>query len=256
MPSVRVETSGPLAVLRLDKSRGNAIDEPFAVELRDAARALAADGAVRGVLLASAHPKLFSPGLDLVTLAEYDRPSMDRFMGVFAEAVWALYELPRPVVAAVSGHAVAGGCILALAADYRVLRRGGAQMGLNEVKVGVPLPWSVALLLRATVPPGAVAEVALLGRNFADDEALKAGLADELADPDGFEDHCLARLQEFAEKDPMALAITKIYLRAGVALQMKSQEKDRLGEWLDAWFSEGTRARIREIVAGLGKGRQ
>jgi enoyl-CoA hydratase len=255
LASVRVETTGPLAILRLDKGRGNAIDEPFATEIRDTARRLAADGSVRGVLLASANPKLFSPGLDLVTLSQYDRPSMERFMGVFAEAVWALYELPRPVVAAVNGHAVAGGCIVALTADYRVLRRGGAQMGLNEVKVGVPLPWSVALLLRATVPPGALTEVALLGRNFADDEALKAGLADELADADGFEGHCLARLEEFADKDPTSIAITKIYLRAAVAQQMKSQEKDRLGEWLDSWFSEGTRARIQEIVAGLGKGR-
>jgi enoyl-CoA hydratase/carnithine racemase len=255
LPSLRIETSGALAVLRLDKGRGNAIDEPLAVELRDAARQLATDGAVRGVLLASANPKLFSPGLDLVTLAEYDRPSMERFMGLFAEAVWALYELPRPMVAAVNGHAVAGGCILALTADYRVLRRGGAQMGLNEVKIGVPLPWSVALLLRATVPSSALAEVALLGRNFADDEALKAGLADELADADGFEGHCLARLQEFAEKDPISVAITKIYLRAAVAQQMKSQERDRMGEWLDSWFSPGTRERIAGIVAGLGKGR-
>jgi Delta3-Delta2-enoyl-CoA isomerase len=255
VPSLRIETRDSLAVLRLDKGRGNAIDEPFVVELRDAARALATDGSVRGVLLASANPKLFSPGLDLVTLVEYDRPSMERFMGVFAEAVWALYELPRPVVAAVNGHAVAGGCILALTADHRILKRGGAQMGLNEVRVGVPLPWSVAMLLRATVPPGALGEVALLGRNFADDEAVKAGLADELADADGFEGHCLARLAEFAEKDPTAVAITKIYLRAAVAQQMKSHERDRIGEWLDSWFSPATRNRIGEIVAGLGKGR-
>jgi enoyl-CoA hydratase len=253
--SVRIEKNGPLAILRLDKGRGNAIDEPFAQELRDAARQLAADGSLRGVLLASANPKLFSPGLDLVTLSAYDRPSMERFMGVFAEAVWALYELPRPVVCAVNGHAVAGGCILALTADYRILRRGGAQMGLNEVKVGVPLPWSVAVLLRSAVPAPALSQVALLGRNFADDDALKVGLADELADADGFEDHCLARLEEFAEKDPIAMAITKIYLRAGVVMQMKAQERDRIGEWLDSWFSEGTRARIKEIVAGLGKGR-
>jgi enoyl-CoA hydratase/carnithine racemase len=255
LAGVRIEKNGPLAVLRLDKGRGNAIDEPLAHELLDAARQLAKDDSLRGILLASSNPKLFSPGLDLVTLSEYDRPSMERFMGVFAEVVWALYELPKPVVCAVNGHAVAGGCILALTADYRVLRRGGFQMGLNEVKVGVPLPWSIALLLRATVAPAALGQVALLGRNFADDDALKAGLADELADGEGFEDHCLARLQEFAEKHPLAVGITKIYLRAAVAMQMKSQEKDRMGEWLDAWFSNDTRNRIRDIVAGLGKGR-
>ena len=184
MSGVRIERDGRLAVLRLDKARGNAIDEPLAEALAQAAAELAQDDGVRGVLLASAHPKLFCPGLDLVALAEYDRASMERFMGAFGVTVWALYGLAKPVVAAVSGAAVAGGCILALCADYRVLRRG-APIGLNEVKVGVPLPWSVTRLLRASVPPQALARIALLGRNFADEEALAAGLADELAQGGG-----------------------------------------------------------------------
>ena len=122
--------------------------------------------------------------LDLVALADYDRPAMERFMSSFAVTVWALYGLPKPVVAAVSGAAVAGGCILALTADHRVLRRG-APIGLNEVKVGVPLPWTVTRLLRASVEPHALGRIALLGRNFEGDEAVAVGLADELADAEG-----------------------------------------------------------------------
>jgi len=250
---VRIEKQGPLAVLRLDKARGNAIDETLVDELMAAGTTLEADPAVRGVLLASAHPKLFCPGLDLVGLLEYDRPSMQRFMGKFAALVWGFYGLRKPVVAAVSGHAIAGGCILALTADHRVLARGGVQIGLNEVRIGVPLPWSVAVLLRATVPPGALARVALLGRNFADDEALQAGLADELADATGFEDFCLKRLEEFAEKDPTGVGTTKAWLRADALREMQKEEGRLSRDWLDAWFSDATRARIREIVAGLGK---
>jgi len=250
---VRIEKQGPLAVLRLDKARGNAIDETLVDELMAAGTTLEADPAVRGVLLASAHPKLFCPGLDLVGLLEYDRPSMQRFMGKFAALVWGFYGLRKPVVAAVSGHAIAGGCILALTADHRVLARGGVQIGLNEVRIGVPLPWSVAVLLRATVPPGALARVALLGRNFADDEALQAGLADELADATGFEDFCLKRLDEFAEKDPTGVGTTKAWLRADALREMQKEEGRLSRDWLDAWFSDATRARISEIVAGLGK---
>jgi enoyl-CoA hydratase len=253
--SIRLEHAGGFVTARFDKARGNAIDEPFTQELLKVAGELGADPSVRGVLLASAHPKLFSPGLDLVTLSEYDRPAMERFMRVFAEAVWALYALPKPVVAAVSGHAVAGGCILALTADYRVLKRGGIQVGLNEVKVGVPLPWSVALLLRASVPSSALTQVALLGRNFADDDALAVGLADQLADADGFEDFCRARLEEFADKDTASIAITKGYLREAVLREMRSREKEEMAVWLDRWFSDSTRERIRQIVAGMGKGR-
>ena len=253
MTDVRVEKKGPLAILRLDKPRGNAIDEALVDEITAACVALEADPADRGILLASAHPKLFCPGLDLVGLLEYDRPSMQRFMGKFAAMVWQLYGLRKPVVAAINGHAIAGGCILALTADHRVLARGGVQVGLNEVRIGVPLPWSVAVLLRATIPPGALARVALLGRNFADDEALQAGLADELADAAGFEDFCLKRLEEFAEKEPAGVGTTKAWLRADALREMQQEEGRLSREWIDAWFAEGTRARIREIVAGLGK---
>jgi len=247
---IRRERQGPLAVLRLDKPRGNAIDEELVGELRQACADLEADDGVRGVLLASAHPKLFCPGLDLVSLVEYDRARLQRFMAAFGLMLSALYGLRKPVVAAVSGHAVAGGCILAMAADWRVLRRGGVSVGLNEVKVGVPLPLSVCALLRATVPPGALSRVTLLGRNFADEEALAAGLADELADKD-FEAACLSRLQEFAEKDPYSLAVTKTYLRADALRQMKAEDQAATAEWLDGWFSPGTQARIRATVASL-----
>jgi enoyl-CoA hydratase/carnithine racemase len=250
MSGLRIERQGRLAVLRLDKARGNAIDEPMAEALAQAAAEIAADSGLRGVLLASAHPKLFCPGLDLVVLAAYDRPAMERFLTSFAVAVWALFGLPKPVVAAVSGAAVAGGCILALTADHRVLKRG-APMGLNEVKVGVPLPWSVTRLLRATIHASALGRVALLGRNFADAEAVELGLAHEIAEPEGFEATCLARLEELADKDPLALATTKAWLREDVLAEMMAHEGRRLGAFLDGWFSEGTQERIRATVAAL-----
>jgi enoyl-CoA hydratase len=250
MGGVRIERRGPLAVLRLDKARGNAIDEPLVEALARAAAELAADDGVRGVLLASGHPKLFCPGLDLVALAEYDRASMKRFMESFALAVWGLYSLPKPVVAAVSGAAVAGGCILALTADHRVLKRG-ASIGLNEVKIGVPLPWSVTRLLRATVHAPALSRIALLGRNFTDAEAVELGLADEVAQAEGFEAACVARLEEYADKDPHALAATKAWLREGVLDEMTAHESERVGAFLDAWFSAGTQERIRATVASL-----
>jgi enoyl-CoA hydratase len=250
MSGVRLERDGRIAVLRLDKARGNAIDEPLVEALTAAAGELARDPEVQGVLLASAHPKLFCPGLDLVSLAEYDRPSMERFMSAFSVAVWALYGLPKPVVAAVSGAAVAGGCILALTADLRVLKRA-APIGLNEVKVGVPLPWTVTRLLRASVPPPALSRIALLGRNFSDQSALEAGLADEIAEASGFEALCRSRLEEFVEKDARSLAATKAWLREPVLAEMMAHEGERLSAWLDGWFSASTQERIRATVSSL-----
>lgn len=252
MGGVRVERDGDLAVLRFDKARGNAIDEPFTRALGAAVAEVEADASVRGVLLASAHPKLFCPGLDLVTLIEYDRPAMSRFFAVFLETTRALFACPKPVVAALSGHAVAGGLVIALTADHRILRRG-AQVGLNEVRVGLPLPWSVALLLQAAVAPPALSRVALLGQNFTNGEAVDLGLVHEVAEEQGFEDACRARLREFAEKDPRAFSTTKAYLREATLREMSAHDDARLSDFLDAWFSPEGQARIRETIAALAR---
>jgi len=109
----------------------------------------------------------------------------------------------------------------------------------------------VTQLLRATVPPQALSRIALLGRNFSDAAALEAGLADELADADGFEALCRSRLEEFVDKDARALAATKAWLREGVLAGMMAHESERLDAWLDGWFSPGTQERIRTTVASL-----
>lgn len=252
MSSIRIEKSGRLAVLRMDKARGNAIDEAFVGEMAAAVAEVGQDPGVRGVLLASAHPKLFCPGLDLVSLFAYDRPGMDRFMKAFSDMAMDLFALEKPMLAAISGHAVAGGCVLALTADHRILRRG-AQVGLNEVRVGVPLPWSVALLLRASVPAHALSRVALLGANFTDAEAVSLGLVHEVHEAEGFEAACLARLDEFADKDARALGLTKSYLRFSVLALMRAQEDARRGDFLDSWFSPEGRGRIRTTIEALQK---
>ena len=253
MTGLRIERDGNLELWRLDKPRGNALDEALVEALLAAGDRAARDDAVRGVLLGSAHGTLFSPGLDLVALSAYDRPAMARFVRRFAGLIVALYGFPKPLVAALAGHAVAGGCILALCADWRVLRRGGVQIGLAEGRVGVPMPWPVAVLLRAQLAPPMIARVGLLGRNFTDTEALEVGLCDELHDAAGFEELCRERLAEFAAKEAAALRLTKGYLRAATVVAMQQRDDAAAGEFLDAWFSPATQERIRAVVAGLKK---
>ncbi|HET8647935.1 MAG TPA: enoyl-CoA hydratase/isomerase family protein [Vicinamibacteria bacterium] len=252
MSTLRFDRQGALGIVRLDKGRGNAIDDALLEDLAKWAVEAARDDQLRGVLFTSAHPKLFCPGLDLVSLIERDREEMRDFMNRFATVLWGLFGLLKPVVAAINGPAVAGGCILALTADSRVAARG-ATIGLNEVKIGVPLPWSVVMLLKSTVPAGALSEVALLGRNFADEEARRVGLVDALAERDQLEQSALARLQEFAEKDALAFGATKGWMRSQAVATMKAHEAETADVWLDAWFSTATRERLRQTVDSLKK---
>ena len=250
MSTLRYERQGSLGILRLDKARGNAIDDAL---LEDMARWIVEatrDDQLRGVLLASAHPKLFCPGLDLVSLVDRDREAMRDFMNRFATVLWGLFGLLKPVVAAINGPAVAGGCILAMAADARVIARG-APIGLNEVKIGVPLPFGVARLLQDAVPPHSLAAIGLLGRNFRGEAAREAGLVHEVCSAARFQEVCLARAEEFASKDPAAFAATKRYLRAGVSETLRAADALYRDEWLDCWFGAAARRRIEEIVSEL-----
>jgi enoyl-CoA hydratase len=218
-------------------------------DLGEAFDRAAEDGAVRGVMLA-AEGKLFCPGLDLVELIELGRDDLREFLRGFNACMLELYAFPKPVVAAIHGHAIAGGCILALTADWRVLLQG-KMVGLNELQVGVPFPFGVALILREQVGSARIEEVALFGRNYRGSEAVEAGLVHEVCDENGFADRCLERLRELAGRDGHAFAVTKRYLRAATIERISRHEAGLEGDFLDGWFSRPTQERLREIVAEL-----
>ncbi len=250
MSTVQVEIKDGIGVIRLQGPRGNALSETLVSDLSAALRTVGGEPSVKAVLLASAHPKLFCPGLDLVSLSEVNRGELGAFMLQFSALLTDLFALKKPVVAAVNGAAVAGGCLLALTADWRVAKRG-AVLGLNEIKVGVPLPWSAVMLLKTAAPGFAQSAVALLGRNFEGEAAIAAGLAHEVAEPEGFDGLVTERLAEFAEKDAYAFGVTKGYLRGAAVGSMRDREVALLDEFLDGWFSVGTQSRIRKTVEAL-----
>jgi len=250
MSTVQIEIKDGVGTLRLAGPRGNAMNETLIADLSSAIRTVGGESSVKVVLLASAHPRLFCPGLDLVSLSERKRSELGAFMLDFSTALTDLFALRKPVVAAVNGAAVAGGCLLALTADWRVLRRGAA-MGLNEVKVGVPLPWSAVMLLKTAVPNFGHTAVALLGRNFENEAASAVGLANEVAETEAFDAVVAERLAEFADKDAFAFGVTKAYLRGATVASMREREVGLLDEFLDGWFSDSTQGRIAKAVAAL-----
>lgn len=250
--AVRWSVDGGLGTIRLSRGRGNAIDDSILDGLMAAFRAAESDPAVRGVLL-TADGKLFCPGLDIRALVDLDRPAMDRFMTRFGNCVLRMYTFRKPVVAALQGHALAGGLILALTADWRVLQ-DGAMVGLNELKVGVPLPFGVTMILRDAIVGPRLEEVALFGRNYRGADAASSGLVHEVVPADGFDDHCRERLREMTTKDLGALAVTKSYLRSATVERIRAHDDAYRTEFLDCWFSEGTRERVEELARQLQGG--
>jgi enoyl-CoA hydratase/carnithine racemase len=124
-------------------------------------------------------------------------------------------------------------------------------MGLNEVKIGVPLPWTAVMLLKTAAPAFAHSAVALLGRNFEGDAAKAAGMAHDVVEAEAFEATVSERLAEFADKDAYAFGVTKGYLRGAAVASMRDRETALLDEFLDGWFAEGTQERIQKAAATL-----
>jgi enoyl-CoA hydratase len=247
--AVSVEREGGLATVRMSRAHGNAINGDLLDGLISTFDEAARDPGVRGVLLA-ATGKIFCPGLDLIELRGLDRPALRAFMEKLTRCFLTLYSFPKPVVAAISGHALAGGCVIALTTDWRVLR-WGALVGLNEIRVGLPLPLDVALVLKDSLPPHRLTEVALLGANYTDDAAVAAGLVHEVHQAEGFEAYCLARLDEYASRNSAAFALTKRYLRLAVVERVGASGGAFVDEFLDIWFTEESQRTIAKVVDDL-----
>jgi len=254
--TVRIERQGGLAILRLEGERANAVDPTLVEDLIAATGELERDDSVRGVLLISGHPKLFSPGFDLIALADWKRPELERFLLRYEEAVRALYALRHPMVSGINGHTVAAGFALALTADYRMLAET-AGVGLNtrcpvveEVDLRIPIPWTLAVLLRSLVAPAQLGRLVLLSRHLEHAEALAVGLVDEVVPYLRFEGRCLERLEELSGQGPAA-AISKGFVREAWLREMADPDGARLRRFLDGWFSEPAQAQLRSIATAL-----
>lgn len=246
--TVKAERDGELLVLTLCGPRGNAIGSAMIEALAARTAEARDDDAVAAVMLRH-EGKLFSPGLDLAEVVDLDRPAMERLIRGFCAMVLELYALPKPLVAAIDGHALAGGMLVALTADWRIISRR-AKIGLNEVKVGVPLPYGMATIVRESVPRSHLTEVALEGRNFSGTKAVEIGMAQEMLVGD-LRAHALRRLRTLAGKDATAFATTKRFLRERTIDEIREQEDAHRDLFLDGWFSPGTRERLTELRDAL-----
>jgi enoyl-CoA hydratase len=202
------------------------------------------------------YDRFFSTGLDLVSLYELDPASLDAFVRDFDRVMLEVFGFPRPVVAAVNGHAVAGGCILALACDARVAAAGPLQIGLNEVRLGLPFPASALEIARHALLPASLAEVLGGGALYPPAEARARGLVDAVATGDVLAE-ARALAARLAESPASAFAAIKAALR-GPAVERAGATLDGLREaFVEAWFAPPARERIgaaRDRLRGAAPG--
>jgi enoyl-CoA hydratase/carnithine racemase len=251
MEHIKTEFDDGLLIITMARGKANAINSAMVDEMNAAVEDARNNADVRGLVMASASAKVFSGGFDVKEVFEYDRETMADFFGRFIDLYEGLMRLPKPVVAAVSGHAFAGGAVLALAADKRVMAAGDFGFALNEINIGLALPPGMIRMAIMAVGPVYARELALDGKTFSPEKALEIGLASELASPEQTLEQAIRQAREMAEKPPLTFAAIKNSFIEVTGVIAPGGGRKELGQFIDHWFSAESKKSRQRLIESL-----
>jgi len=242
-PMLRVEERADVAVVELRHGKVNAQDLELLQLLADTM-----DGLTDAAVVLTGAGSSFSAGVDLRRVVTGDDEHIDEFLTALSRALLAVFRHPRPVVAAVNGHAIAGGCVLAAAADVRLMSAGS--IGLTELRVGVPFPTAAIEIVRYAV--GLTAHpLALFAQLHDPQEAQAMGLIHGVCEPERLLDEAVDRATRLAAVAPATFALTKRQLHAPAEARIAERTGREDAEVRRLWKDADARAAISAFLAGL-----
>lgn len=244
---------GTILELRLARPPVNALSPALIAALRDAIE----EGALGAeALVLSGAPGIFSGGLDVPELLALARPALEEVVRDFFALLRAIAACRVPIAAAVSGHSPAGGAVLALFCDHRVMAEGEYRIGLNEVRVGIGVPPAILAALAMRVGSGRAAQLAVAGRMLPAAEALACGLVDELAPAAEVVPRALAWCRELLALPRGPMLRTRELCRAPLVAACGEREEAVRERFVADWFGDETQTALRALVAQLERKRR
>ncbi len=246
MKIVTLEMHDSVAVVRLRRGVSNAINLTLVTELRSLLSKAARDRQVHGLVLTSANSKFFSIGFDLPALYELSPQDFKEFYQAYNRLCLDLYSWPKPTLAALPGHAIAGGCILAMCCDGRIIATGRKLTGLNEVKLGVPVPYPADRILREIVGSRNARIIMEGGEFYPPDEALALGLVDRILPAEDLETSAMEHIRGTGALSTQAFALIKRNRVEPVMEQITSVLGEKEKNFMESWFSPETRTLLAE----------
>jgi enoyl-CoA hydratase len=238
---------GEVTILRMAHGKANAMSIEFCAGLYQRLEEFRTSAARALVLTGTGG--IFSAGVDLLRLSEGGAPYTRQFLPVLNAMFAAAFACDRPIVAAVNGHAIAGGCVLACATDKRLMAREQGRIGVTELLVGVPFPPIAMEIMRHAVAPHRFDDTIFSGATFAPDDAVARGLIDEVVDPEVLIKRAVVAAQALAALSPKAFALTKRQARAAALERVKREAHSVDAEVAELWCADETLARVRDYVA-------
>lgn len=235
-----------VTVLTMVHGKANALDIEFCDSLAARFEELRKNDAKAVVL--TGRGKIFSAGVDLKRLSAGGAAYIRQFLPALHRLYEAAFFFPKPLVAAINGHAIAGGCVLACCGDRRIMSKDAGRIGVTEILVGVPFPAFAFEIVRFAVPPRYLPEFTLSGATYATDEAVRRGWVDEIAEPAELMDDAVSVARELALLSPAAFAQTKVQIRETVAERLQASGTATDKAVTEIWTAPATLSYIRDYV--------
>jgi len=250
MENLKIEVNDRLAVITLDRGRANAINTAMLKELIMTVKDLDQNDDV-GALVITGKENFFSAGVDLIELYGYDEEQSKEFWNTLLEMAATLAGFKKPFVTSITGHSPAGGCIIALCSDYRVMAKGDYIIGLNEVPVGIIVPEGVFHLYAFWLGSRKAYQYLLEGKLLKADAALAEGLVDELAEPAQVFAMAEQKARGYMKLDPSTWQQTKLNMRSELLGKLRADNQATLDKMLAQWWSPATRTILKKMVEKL-----
>ena len=235
--------------LRLARPPVNALDPALVRALRAAVEAAPRDGA-RGIVL-SGRTGMFSAGLDVPALLPIPRDELRVFWHDFFGLCGAIASSKVPIVAAITGHAPAGGAVLSIMCDYRVMADGAFRIGLNETQVGLAVPAVIQAMLRRLVGAYRAERLMVAGAMLESADAKAIGFVDELVATDLVVPRAIAWLSDLLKLPPHAMTETRRIARADIAAMFAESQALSVDDILEVWYAPEAQSVLHALVARL-----
>ncbi len=238
-------------IVQLDRGKVNAINLEMVHELREVFHSLSKGDDVKGVIL-TGKPHFFSAGLDLVELIQYDKPKMDDFFTAFGSLYTEMLQFKKPLIAAITGHSPAGGCVLAVTCDNRYMAEGEKYViGLNEVAVNVQISQDLTACYAYWLGDGLAHRYVLEGKLLKGPEALSCGLVDELLPLEEVLPRAEKQMLHYLRADQEILVNTKAKLRKSLLEKLEANPENAMNQAAELWWKPEIRGKMKAYVASF-----
>lgn len=256
MQTLEITKKQDYVIVRLNRPKANAINGRMVKEIRETFRALEEEESVRGVILTGI-PHFFSAGLDVIELYQYDERQIKEFFIAFGSMHIELARFTKPFVCAISGHSPAGGTVIALTADYRIMADGEKYtIGLNEVAVNIQISQNLVEAYAYWIGRGRANQYVLDGKLLNVTEAMQCGLVNEAAPLETVLDRAEQKMRHYLRAHPEIFRNTKSKLRKAWLERIESNAEKDLEQAFQLWWKPEIRARMKAFVDSLSKNKK